>query len=223
MATNEFGSETRGVRDFQRVVLKDYGTLAITQGDEESLTIETEADFISNVETEVKDETLYIGISAGWWDKVVHYFSGLVKKQIAYTLSVKRLTAVTVLGTARVSVGDLQTDRLAVTLGGAGDINITALTAELLEANLRGAGRIKVAGQVVEQKVTMGGAGNYDAAKLESKTARVDLGGVGKATVWAVEELEIELRGLGTVNYIGEPEVKQNVYGLGKVIPISAP
>jgi len=35
-----------------------------------------------------------------------------------------------------------------------------------------------------------------------------------------VEELDIELRGLGTVNYIGEPEVKQNVYGLGKVIPM---
>jgi hypothetical protein len=40
---------------------------------------------------------------------------------------------------------------------------------------------------------------------------------VGKAIVWAVDELDISLSGVGSVEYYGKPRVKQNVSGIGHV------
>jgi len=69
----------------------------------------------------------------------------------------------------------------------------------------------------------MSGAGSYSAPKLESRRASVDLRGAGHATVWAVEDLDVTIRGLGSVEYYGSPTVKKNVSGLGSVTSLENP
>lgn len=140
-----------------------------------------------------------------------------------YSLSVKKLTGLEILGAARVSVSKVETERLALTLGGAGDVKVELLAAELLEVDLCGTGKIELTGQVAEQRVTIGGAGSYSAAKLESKKASIDLRGAGKATVRVVEDLDIAIRGFGSVEYYGSPTVKKNVSGLGSVTHLGNP
>jgi len=38
-----------------------------------------------------------------------------------------------------------------------------------------------------------------------------------EATVWAVEDLDVAIRGIGNVEYYGTPTVKKSVSGIGSV------
>ena len=207
MSTNDVLTETREVSDFDRVALTGFGELVITQGEEESLTIEAHQDILSRIETEVKDGKLIIGISGSWLDWLGDVLTaGFTRKRIRYDLTVKQFTGLEVLGAARVKVANIETDRLALELRGAGDVNLESLDAERLKVDLPGAGKIGVAGRVAEQTVTISGAGSYDAA-----------------TVWAVEELDATIRGIGSVSYYGTPKVSKEITGPGSVKSLGNP
>lgn len=224
MSTNDILTETREVSDFDRVALTGFGELVITQGEEESLTIEAHQDILSRIETEVKDGKLIIGISGSWLDWLGDVLTaGFTRKRIRYDLTVKQFTGLEVLGAARVRVANIETDHLALELRGVGDVNIESLDAERLKVDLPGAGKIGVAGRVAEQTVTISGAGSYDAPKLESQQAKVTLKGLGSATVWAVEELDATIRGIGSVSYYGTPKVTKEITGPGSVKSLGNP
>jgi hypothetical protein len=65
--------------------------------------------------------------------------------------------------------------------------------------------------RATEQTVTIYGAATYEAGELKSQRVKATLHGVGSATVWAVEELDATIRGVGEVSYYGSPTVRQLV------------
>jgi len=218
MSTGNLATESREVSNFNRVALSDYGALAITQGEQESLTIETHPDILPLIKTEVRNSKLTMSIGGSWLDKLSHALStSLARWPIKYSLVVKELAGLEISGAARVKASNIETDRLALALSGAGQINIEALSAGALEVALPGAGAIQVSGEVGEQRVAISGAGSYKASKLESRRASVDLTGAGKATVWAVENLDVAIRGIGSVEYYGSPTLKKSVSGIGSI------
>ncbi len=224
MSASDLVTESRDVSDFDRVTLRDYGDLVITQGDEESLTVEAAPEVLKKIKTEVRDGRLDIQIGATWPEKLVQAITtGLSMKSIKYVLTVKELTGLEILGAGRVRLSSIETERLRVILGGAGDIRAESLKADKLGVDLSGAGRVEMAGKVAEQKVVIAGAGNYKAPKLESKKADVDLTGAGKATVWAAETLDVAIQGMGTVDYYGSPTVQKSISGLGTVSSLGEP
>jgi hypothetical protein len=218
MSTGNLVTESRKVSNFDRVLLRDYGELVITQGEQESLTIETHPDVLTRIKTEVREGKLVIEIGGTWMDKLGHAFStGLTRQWVKYNLTVRKLTGLEIAGAVRVNASDIETDRLALKLSGAGQVNIKALSAEVLEVDSPGAGAINISGKVGEQRIAISGAGSYKAPKLESRRASVDLRGAGQATVWAVEDLDVAIGGLGSVEYYGFPTVRKKVSGLGTV------
>lgn len=121
MSTSDVLTETREVSGFDQVALTGFGELVITQGEEESLTIEAPQDILSKIETEVKDGKLIIGISRSWLDWLGDVLdAGFSGKRIRYNVTLKQLTGLEVLGAARVKVANIKTDRLALALRGAG-------------------------------------------------------------------------------------------------------
>ena len=224
MSTGNLVAESREVSNFDQVGLRGYGELVITQGEEESLTIEAHPDILPKIKTEVRDGKLIIKISGSWLDKLGHAIStSLTRQWIKYNLTVKKLTGLEIAGAVSVKASNIETDRLALRLSGAGQVNIESLSAEVLEIDLPGACAIKVSGKVGEQRIAMSGAGSYSAPKLESRRASVDLRGAGQATVWAVEELDVAIRGLGSVEYYGTPTVKKSISGIGTVTSLGNP
>lgn len=224
MSTEDLATESREVKDFDRVVLRDYGELIIEQGAHEALTIETDPDILPRIDTEVEGGTLTLALGGSWADRLGDALTtSLSRKPIRYILRVKKLTGLEVRGAASVTGSDIETERLALTLRGAGSVKVESLTAESLEVELPGMGSIDLSGRVSEQRLAISGAGSYDASKLESKKAAVDLRGAGKATVWAVEELDVTIRGLGSVEYYGSPTVNKSISGLGSVTSLGSP
>ena len=218
MSTGNLATESREVSNFDRVFLRDYGELVITQGEEESLTIETDRDILPQIKTEVREGKLIIKIGGSWMDKLGHALStSLTRHAIKYDLTVKKLTGLEIAGAVSVKASSIDTDRLALKLSGAGQVNIEALSAEVLEVDMPGAGAIKVSGKVGEQRIAISGAGSYKASKLESARVSVNLTGAGQATVRAIENLDVAIRGIGSVEYYGSPTVKKSVSGIGSI------
>jgi hypothetical protein len=87
----------------------------------------------------------------------------------------------------------------SVVFSGAGTMILNQLRGNSLSITLSGAGSIQVSGEVTDQKVNVSGAGKYEGGGLSSKTAAVTV------------------RGVGTVEYIGNPRVNKNVSGIGIV------
>ena len=100
---------------------------------------------------------------------------------------------------AAVTASNLQADRLAVDIGGAGHITL--------------------AGTVDSQVVTISGTGNYDGENLQSATADVTVDGAAKAVVRVSTRLNATVDGVGSIQYIGNPQVARKINGVGSVKP----
>lgn len=213
--SGDMQSEDRPVSGFSKVQLDGFGSLNITMGDTESLTVEADSNLISHIITEVRGDTLIIRMEENL--RLVNMIT-----EVTYTLSAVSLESVRLSGLGDINVGPLETDTMTVTQDGAGMISLDQLTADRLDANLSGLGSLTVRGKVTEQKVDLSGAGAYQAGDLESETASVTLSGLGNATVWVTGSLDAELSGAGSLEYYGNPQVSQNDTGLGNIKSLGA-
>jgi hypothetical protein len=217
-------TETRDVSNFDRLVMRGYGELRITQGEQESLTIEADEEILPHIKTEVRDGELRIDVVDDWVERIFKIFSqGFDSQRINYNLSFKQLNSLKITGAARVRSDALETAELAIEASGAVEMEINALKSQKLQVKLPGTGQIKLSGNVEQQDISVSGAGAYQAKGVESQTARVRLDGVGKATVWVTGDLEVSINGLGSVEYYGSPTLSKSVHGLGSVKALGAP
>jgi len=225
MNTYELISESREVSGFERVALRcpaGEAILIITQGDKEALTIHARQKIANRIKTEVKGRRLTITAGGTWSNRLGDMLqTSLTRPQITYCLTVSTLVDLEVTGFAQVRLDNLNTERLALTFSGAGGVRIGALATRLLEVDLRWAGQVEVAGNVKEQRVQVS-MGTYSAAKLESRKAEVTLRGAGYATVWAVDVLDLNVRGPGGVAYYGAPIVRRSLSPVARVTRLGA-
>lgn len=211
---------TREVHGFNRVSFRaeHENELIITQGDRESLVINAPEDIANRVEADVADGRLKIRVTGSWTQKISDALTTtFTRPKIRYELFVRTLEELEVQSVSRVKIAALTTPRFEVELKGVGEVDIDALSTESLDVELEGAGRIDIQGQATKASVSLSGPGEYRAPELRCTELEIELNGVGKATVWAVEKLDITMRGIGSIQYHGSPRVKQNVTALGSV------
>jgi len=201
-------TETRDVSDLNRVSLSGSGKVIITQGEEESLTIETDDNIIDYVTSEVKGGTLTLGTKSG---------KHVSPTRLRFTLGVKDLVGLKVSGSGDITSASLDTERLEIGVSGSGDIQIDSLTAEALKIGISGSGHVELAGKVPEQEIRISGSGNLRAADLQCEMAKVMVSGSGSATVWATESLDARMSGSGSVKYYGSPTVSSERSGSGRI------
>lgn len=190
--TNESGnvtSESRDVRGFDEVELEGIGNLSIRQTGSESLTVEAEKDVLPKIRTEVVNNRLIVGPEPNT--------SIQTTEPINYVLTVEDLRALKLSGSGGISAQDIDTDKLGI--------------------NVSGSGAVEVSGRADSQEVDISGAGAYQAEDLESKEAKIDVSGSGSAIVNVSEALDTRVSGAGSVEYIGDPTVKKDVSGAGRV------
>jgi hypothetical protein len=226
-------TETRQVKDFDKVVLAGIGNIILTQGDEESLQIEADDNLMSYLDTTVSDGTLTIEIdNEGWF---VHLRP---TRTIKFYLSMKDIQGVKISGSGNVTAERIDTDQLELKISGSGKITTDEVIADEITAKITGSGSIILNevtaenvsttisgsgecnledGRVNEQKLTISGSGDYNADKLESQTASVTVSGSGGGTLWVTELLDVRISGSGGIHYYGSPQVNTHITGSGKV------
>ncbi len=121
-------------------------------------------------------------------------------------------------GGGDVNAGEVNVGTLAVDIGGGGGVDVAELNADALEVEISGLGDLHVrAGEVVRQEIVITGGGNHRARGLDSADTCVRLSGLGSATVRVRDSLSVDISGGGSVRYVGNPTVEQDVSGLGHV------
>ena len=202
-------TEERAVSGFDGVNMAGYGEVIITQGDAESLTIETDENLMQYIQTEVRNNTLYIEFT----DNIIPDPS----LSITFNLNVTNLESLELSGAGSFDIPVLETPSLGILFNGAGNINLASLSADELTVQINGAGDINLAGEVGTQEVVISGAGQYSTPDLKSRQADVLVEGLGQVEIWVTDTLTVNIEGTGSVNYYGSPAVNQNIEGAGSI------
>ena len=211
--------ETRPIESFDTISFKDFGTLILTQGDQETLTVEADEELLPELITEVRNGKLVLGINDDWVNRIGKVISSIINHKdhnVTYTVTCVDLEKINISGKCILECDALQTDTLKINLAGFGNLNFKHLTCDTLNVRISGRGEFKAAGQVNNQDVRISGSGEYQTSELVSKAVKLVIAGQGNTTIRVEDSLDITISGLGQVNYYGQPKLRQVISGLGK-------
>lgn len=222
MTTTQMTTGTYAVESFTSLVLRDdsgEGAVYIEQGSKEGLQVEASPELLRRIEVYVRNETLYIRLGGSWLerlaDKMTTSFS---RPKIIYHLRVKELQSVDLSCASILDIPSLKTKVLSLNLCGLTQATVEQLEADRLELKHSGAGKLEFNGSVRVQNVQLNGSGWYAAEQLLCEDASISISGSSRARIHAAHNLDVSIRGMGTVEYLGEPRLRQQVLGIGAAI-----
>jgi hypothetical protein len=184
-----FKTESRGVTPFSSISFKSVGKLKVIQNGKESLTIIAEDNILPFLKSQVSNQTLYINN--------VNESSINSTQPIEFAVEVKALENLHTKAVGSIEVNGIQGKRLSVSLDGVGSTAIT--------------------GNVDVLDLDLSGVGSFNGEELKAKQATVRNKGVGSAVVNVSEQLDASVSGLGSIEYIGSPQVKESMKGMGEI------
>jgi hypothetical protein len=114
----------------------------------------------------------------------------------------------------RLSVPNLE----SVKSTGAGKFRIQNLKNDSFEVRSTGASQVTVNGETKAVEIHSTGAGSIDAHNLHAQKANVTSTGAASVDVYASEQLDVTVSGVGKVSYGGDPKIiNKTVNGAGTV------
>lgn len=182
-------TESREVAGFSSISLQSVGKVTVQQTGRDSLTISAEDNILPLLESRVADHTLYL--------ETVKDADIDPARPIEFAVEVKSLEG--------------------LTMAGAGSIEAKGIQGKRLSVSLSGAGKVTVAGSADALELSLSGVGSYQGEEFKTKQATVRNSGVGKAVVNVSEHLDAIVSGVGSVEYVGSPQVQESISGLGRV------
>ncbi len=100
---------------------------------------------------------------------------------------------------------------------GAVNGKVRNLDAGAVTMTINGAASLELSGQTDSLECVMNGAGTVDAGQLAAAKADVTINGAGGMELTVADELRAALYGAGSITYHGDPEVKKEIGGIGKI------
>ncbi|MGQ0760594.1 MAG: head GIN domain-containing protein [Acidobacteriota bacterium] len=99
----------------------------------------------------------------------------------------------------RMTLPDLE----AISSTGAADIEVANVKNDQLTISWQGAGRIEAGGETKFVSISSTGAGKIDTGKLTTERAKVSVTGAAQVDVYASQQLDVTVSGVGQVTYYG--------------------
>ena len=200
--------QTRPVGDFTGIKAGDAFNINITQSDANSVKVNAPENVQSQIKTEVKDGILTITTEGNIKDA----------DEITISVAMKSLTSLDISGASDVkSENQLTCEKLTIITNGAGDIHLD-VKANDIKADISGAGDVTLKGTAQLLDVTVSGAGDLKASNLEATKIKAKVSGAGDAKVYAIQGLDADVSGAGSIIYKGNPVDRNvNISGAGSV------
>ena len=111
--------------------------------------------------------------------------------------------------------------KIKLDVTGAANAYIYNIDADFVEADVTGAAAINLSGSADNFELELDGAGAIDAKSLIAKKAEVKICGAGSADVSVIEELLADMDGIGSLDYYGDPVLKNISGGLTDLEQVS--
>ncbi|MFT7632109.1 MAG: hypothetical protein ACI87E_003158 [Mariniblastus sp.] len=181
-------SEARDAQDFQEIELEGVGTVNVNVGQEFGVEITTDDNLLVLIETTVKDGVLTIRTKES-----ISPTSDLI-----YEISLPTLSKVKVSGAASIDLRDV--------------------AGSTLEIEVNGASTITGTGTVDDLGIEVNGASSANLKQLMAKRIVVEMSGASESTIFASEQVDAEVNGVGSVSIHGSPAtINKEVNGIGSV------
>lgn len=213
-AIGELTSEHRGIDAFNKIEVEGVFNVFLVQGNKESVKVESDKNILPLILTEVRNNVLTIKLKDN---------SSISKmKKINVYVTFVDLSELSTKGVGMLSCANkLHFNDLALDLKGVGAIHLD-LEANRLNIDTEIVGVLFLSGKANVVNLHHRGIGEIEAFDLKAEKLSLKSEGVGKSEVYASQELRIKAKGLGIVEYKGNPAVKniQNE-GFGKVVAVN--
>ncbi len=185
--------------------------VVLTQGAQQAVEVEAQANLIELLETKVINGVWEIGIKDGY---------STDKPFIVY-ITAPAIDRIHVDGSGDVSSkGTFTTDAMDLAVAGSGNITIDFNSGKA-KVDIAGSGDMVLSGTCDKLTVGVAGSGDVDARALTTSDASVDIAGSGDVALHASKSLEASIAGSGDVSYKGAPaRISRNVIGSGEVRPL---
>lgn len=209
--TGEMGAKDMALVDFTQLVLKGAFDVYIAQGDDPSIEISGDESLVEKVEVSQSGDVLTISLKRPKEDVKL-------TNDLKISLTVNQLEQLKFDGAGQVkSTQRLGVRDLKISGNGVGNIELD-LDANSVEAVLNFVGKMELTGDTERLLLKNEGVGNIDASKLIAKDCQVESSGIGAVSIHCTGELSLDMSGIGTVSYKGNPTVvHEKVSGIGKV------
>lgn len=215
------------VQDFDQIRLSTSGVLYIEQGDEFSMSVETDDNILPLLNVEVEQGVLAIRTEPA--------ATLLQRETLIYRVTLPELSATDLSGSAEVRVEDFTAESLRINLSGSGDVTFMKLdvkslatrisgsgkvtvediTAETILTEINNSGEIRLAGTADSHEIRVSGSGDVFAEDLNVSGAQVTVNGSGDVTLWVLDSMDVIISSSGNVQFYGSPKVTQTITGAG--------
>lgn len=231
--------ETRNVDKFESIKSSSSADVIITQGNTQSVVVESDANLVPYIITKVDDGVLVIDIKKNYKN------INILKVHI----TVPNLESIVISGSGDIKIPSVfKTNELYVKINGSGDLSakfdvksleyrssgsgdgsfsgvkgilkiyvngsgdITARDLRLSDCNIKvsGSGDLNLSGSSEDLVIAVNGSGDIDAYQLQSVNVTVTVSGSGDIYTHPIESIHAKIAGSGDVYYKGDP-VKTNI------------
>ncbi len=200
------------IDEFNSLKLGGSLNIVLTEGDKPGLIVETDENLHPHINIESEDKVLNI-----YSNRDIVLRPTKLNIYITYTSLEKILTS----GASKITTETLiSSESFILEISGAcsGELHIET---ENLKTDVSGAASIRLKGTASLHNITLSGASSLKAEELITEKTVIRLSGAGSATIYASEDLDATLSGVGSIKYAGDPKTKNtNVSGIGKISSI---
>ncbi len=184
-------TDTRALSGFTDVGLSGgFSRVVFKQGDKTGVTIKCEKIDPSKIETEIKGNSLHIGMARGSYNN-----TGKIEIEVTYT----QLESIRNSGSSDVEIaGTLKAPKFSFASSGSGDL-VGDFEVNDFEIRISGSSDMTLSGKADDQHITISGSGDVDAAKLRGKTAEVTISGSGDVDLNVSGKVKTRVSGSGDV------------------------
>lgn len=189
-------SEARSVPSFSAIVVTGSVDVYLSQGEENSVTVEADQNLLAIIQTKVEDDILRI------------FEQKNIRKADARKVYVtfREINSLIAQGATDVyGRTPIHTESLEVGISGASDVTLEVYTEELI-CRISGAADGTLTGEARAMIARVTGSSDLTASDLITQTCQVEASGASDAQVHATESLDAKASGSSDIEYRGNPK-----------------
>lgn len=192
-------SETRDVPEFTGIKVGSGIDVFLTQGENQSVVVESDQNLQEWIRTEVKGTDLHI-----YTDKNIR-----LARTKRIDITCRMLDNIDVSSAGDVTgLNRFKADKLDIDMSSAGNLDFEVEAHEII-ISISSAGNAILKGKTDTLRADLSSAGDLNAFDLEAKYGDISVSSAGSARVFVTEEASFRSNSAGDIDYRGEPRVKE--------------
>jgi hypothetical protein len=202
------------VTDFDRVQVDGPYRVIVATGRSSAARAEGSTEALDHISVDVQGGTLRVRRNRSAWSGYPSEGIG----PVTITATTRDLRNGEVVGSGSLDIDRVRGLRVGLSVSGSGRLTVADVQSDTLVVGLLGGGRIALAGRTRQLRATVQGSGDLAASGLTADDAQIASDTAGNVAVAVAKTAKVTATGPGDVEIIGSPSCTVQAKGSGQVI-----